>query len=461
MVTLAREFSTRQAASTLPNAAGEKTLRGVMLKSHLTGGLAESGGSLLERMTNMPDRPCSSTAASRPPTTGRLPPSLTIFLAFPILWCIGGPASAEVRVVSSQGEFRMGDRDTRQDAMRLATEAAKRSALEQVATYLESVTIVEGTEITKDEIRAYTAGLVLVVDQQATLRLDGDSVIVTVDLTSQIDTDDVGQAILALRENESARHQLAALKGEIDELHRELETANLRLATAATPEQAQQASFERQDILDRVQSNAMVSQAWTDWVIVGPYGYPASWGGMAPQGLLNAARSLSPTNPHVDVAQQIIVMRPPVTPSRVLPPGTQPVLRPPGEKPVPLTLNEISHATSTTPVRLGNHASGSSPGMAPSVASRAPAAGQQLPPAASNSVRSLQQFLQPPAGMTPPHQAPATRHLAPPTQQHLPSLVVPRGSYHGAPRGFGGHFGGGRGGYGGRGGGGHGGGRGR
>jgi hypothetical protein len=86
----------------------------------------------------------------------------------------------------------MGDRDTREDAMRLATEAAKRNALEQVAMYLESVTVVEGTDITKDEIRTYTAGLILVLDQQANLWLDGDRVVVTVDLMSQIDTDEVG-----------------------------------------------------------------------------------------------------------------------------------------------------------------------------------------------------------------------------------------------------------------------------
>jgi hypothetical protein len=281
-----------------------------------------------------------------------------------------------------------------------------------------------------------------------------------VDLTSQIDTDEVGQAILALRENESARLQLAALKGEIDELHKELATANLLLASAATPEQAQQASLQRQDILDRVQSNAMISQAWTAWVIVGPYGYPASWGGIPPQGLPNAARNLSPANPHVDVAQQVIVMRPPVTPAHVLPPGTQPVLRSPGEKPVPLTLNEVSHTTSTAPVRLGNHPSGAMAAMAPS---RGFGIVQQPPSAAANSIQTLQKFLQPPAAMTPPHHTPPATHRLPPNiQQHLPSLV-PRGSYPIAPRGFGGHFGGpGRGGFGGRGGGGgHGGGRGR
>src|SRR5690242_3766391 len=195
----------------------------------------------------MPDQRCSSIAVSRL-TTGRM---LTFCLSFAILWCLGEASFAEVRVVSSQGEYAMGDRDTRQDAMRLATEAAKRSALEQVATYLESITIVEGTDITKDEIRAYTAGLVLVLEQQTTLRLEGDTVVVAVDLTSQIDTEEVAQAIIALRENESAREQLAALKGEIDGLHKELDAANLLLATALTPEQAHEASLQRQDILNR------------------------------------------------------------------------------------------------------------------------------------------------------------------------------------------------------------------
>ncbi len=98
----------------------------------------------------MPDRPCSSTAVLGPSNPARALRSLTIGLFLSLPWCPVSPVSAEVRVVLSQGEFRMGDRDTREDAMRLATEAAKRNALEQVATYLESVTVVEGTDITKD-----------------------------------------------------------------------------------------------------------------------------------------------------------------------------------------------------------------------------------------------------------------------------------------------------------------------
>ncbi len=423
----------------------------------------------------MPDRPCSSTAVLGPSNPARALRSLTIGLFLSLPWYPVYPVSAEVRVVLSQGEFRMGDRDTREDAMRLATEAAKRNALEQVATYLESVTVVEGTDITKDEIRTYTAGLILVLDQQTNLWLDGDRVVVTIDLMSQIDTDEVAQAILALRENESARHQLATLKNEIDDLQTQLEAANQLLATAVTAEEAQQASLQRQELLNHVQSNAMVSQAWTDWVMVGPSGYPASWGGLPPTyGFLSVARGLYPANPHVDVAQQVIITRPPAQP-QTSQPVTHPALRQPGMRPVPLTLNEISHTTSTMPVHLGNQPTGTH-ATVPASSARSVRSLQQflLPPVAntppagphatspgSRSVRSLQQFLQPPASTTPPGQAPVIGRLPPTMHQQLPSLVVPRGSHHLAPRGFGGRSGAGRGGYGGRGGGGRGGGRGR
>src|SRR5262249_5878996 len=149
-----------------------------------------------------------------------------------------------------------------------------------------------------------------------------------------------------------------------------------------------------------------------------------------PQGLLNAARALYPANPHLDVAQQVIVMKPPVMQPHVLPPLTQPVLRPPGDRPAPLTLNEISHTTSTRPVRLGNHPSGTVAAVSPSAPSRIPAVGQQAPAPASHSLRSLQQFLQPPGAFTPPHTPPATRHAPPAVQQHLPSMLAPRGTYH-------------------------------
>lgn len=254
------------------------------------------------------------------------------------------PAFAEPRVVNAQGEHRMGNRDTREDAIRLATEAAKRNALEQVATYLESVTIVNGMDVTKDEIRTYTAGLVLVLNQQISTTLDGDVVVIKADLLTQMDTEEVARAITALRENEDARVQLAELKQENEQLQEELQAANQALGSASTPDQVQQAALRRKEILNRVQSNAMVSQAWTNWVLVSPMGIP--------QGFLNSASGLFPANPHIAIAQQIIAYRQPHTPPAPPRPGSYPgrmpsheLVPPPGGSAGARPLNESIHRT--------------------------------------------------------------------------------------------------------------------
>ncbi len=270
--------------------------------------------------------------------------SIVMFLAL-VACTVAIPAFAEIRVVNAQGEHRMGNRDTREDAIRLATESAKRSALEQVATYLESVTIVHDMEVTKDEIRTYTAGLVLVLEQQTATTLDGDVVVVQVNLVAQMDTDDVARAIAALRENEDAHSQLTVLRQENEQLQEELKAVNRTLQTlgqAATPDQVQQVAQQRTDLLNRVQSNVMVSQAWTNWVLVSPIGIP--------QGLLNSANGLYPANPHIAIAQQIITSRQPLGPRQSPAPGslrprmpTHELVPPPGLPGVPRTSNEIIH----------------------------------------------------------------------------------------------------------------------
>ena len=382
------------------------------------------------------------------------------------------PAQAEIRVVTAQGEYRMGDRDTREDAIRMATESAKRTALEQVATYLESITVVDGMDVTKDEIRTYTAGLVLVLDQQTNTTIDGNTIVVKVDLVAQVDTEEVGHAIAALRENEDARVQLVALQQENEQLQQELEAANQALVNASTPDQTQQAFQQRQEILNRVQSNAMVSQAWTDWVIVSPVVYPYPWVGLAQtHALLNVARGLYPNSPHVVVAQQVITTRqPPVPPQPPTPPTpgsipshmpTHQIVPGPGSPGVPRTLNEITHTTPTGPPQISNQPGSRNltdvhqlnPFLPPS-------ANQQLPPRASTR---MQQFLQQngsfnqPPGANSGNQPPVARRLPQTINQIHPPTPhqVPRVPYQVAPRspgeGGGGHHGGGGGGRGGRG----------
>jgi predicted component of type VI protein secretion system len=245
----------------------------------------------------------------------------------PIVPAAQRPPSGNVRVVTSSGEYRMGDHDTRTDAVRMAVEAAKRDALEQVATYLESVTEVKNLDVTRDDIRTYTAGIVMVLDQKITTRLEGDTVVIHVDLTAQVDPDEVAQAITTLRENESAKHELVALRAETDQLRQQLDAANAALTSATSPEQVQSLNQQRQDLLNQLQANALVSQAWTDWVYVTPVVYPYPWVGVRQvNGLLWQAQHLYPRNYHIPIVQNIVTTQSASLPAP--PPGVSQPIQP-------------------------------------------------------------------------------------------------------------------------------------
>jgi hypothetical protein len=112
---------------------------------------------------------------------------------------------AAMQTVSGVGEYRMGDYETKQEAVRLATEAAKRDVLEQVATYVDSMTVAKGLAIVKDEIRSYTAGVITVIEKQVSMRFDGGSLVIHVELTGRVDPEEVMQAVMAERQKQKIR----------------------------------------------------------------------------------------------------------------------------------------------------------------------------------------------------------------------------------------------------------------
>jgi len=368
----------------------------------------------------------------------------------PVVPAAQRPPSANVRVVTTSGEYRMGDHDTRSDAVRLAVEAAKREALEQVATYLESVNEVKNMDVTRDDIRAYTAGIVMVLDQKITTRLEGETVVIRADLTAQVDPDEVAQAIATLRENESAKTELMALRSETDQLRQQLDAANQALAAAVSPEQIQALNQERQDLLNQLQANALVSQAWTDWVYVTPVIYPYPWIGLQQvNGLLLQAHHIYPRNRHLPIMQQVITTQsgtiaPP-------PPGVPSTVQPHPSLLVPPT---ASMGVTAAPPQIllpgsANAATGAN-------ALRAPAAvpPQTLLPGSANAATSAN-ALRVPAGV--PVQ-PFSSPLPPTLQQvHPPHVAQPNPPVLRAPYSIPQHFGGGGGhvGAGGHSGGGH------
>ena len=97
-------------------------------------------------------------------------------------------------------------------------------------TYLESVTEARNMDVTRDDIRTYTAGIVNVLDEKITTRLEHNSIVIRADLTAEVDPHEVEQAIAALRENESAQQELMAFRAGTDRLQEQVEATNRALA---------------------------------------------------------------------------------------------------------------------------------------------------------------------------------------------------------------------------------------
>jgi len=363
----------------------------------------------------------------------------------PVVPAAQRPPSADIRVVTASGEYRMGDHDTRTDAIRLAVEAAKREALEQVATYLESVTEVKNMDVTRDDIRTYTAGIVMVLDQKITTRLEAETVVIHVDLTAQVDSDEVVQAIAAMLENETAKTELAALRSETDQLRLQLDAANQALATAVSPEQVLALKQERQDLLNQLQANALVSQAWSDWVYVTPVVYPYPWIGLQQvNGLLLQAQHTYPRNRHLLIVQQTITAQsgtlappPPGVPLTVQPHPS--LLVPP-----PAALQSPPPPQTLTP-GSANAATGAN-------ALRAPAAvpPQTLTPGSANAATSANSLRMPTGLPVQPFASPlppTLQQVFPPhvAQPNPPVLRAPYSIPHHAQSSIPQHFGGGRG----------------
>jgi len=148
------------------------------------------------------------------------------------------------------------------------------------------------------EIRSYTAGIVTVLNQRTSTRLEDGAIIIHVDLTAQVDQDEVILAIHALRENESATLELASLRTETEQLRQRLDTANQALTVANTAEQVHALTLQRQQVLNQMQADALVAQALAGYAYVTPAKVHQI------NELLHRARQIHPSNPHLPAAEQ-------------------------------------------------------------------------------------------------------------------------------------------------------------
>jgi len=193
--------------------------------------------------------------------TKRFIESLTMTTALSAMLYFTANAAAEVRTITAIGEYRMGDNDTRTDAKRLALLDAKRVALEKAGVYIESITEVKNFDLTREEIRAYTGGIVEVIEQKTRTVMEGDSTVVRVEVATKIDTNLVTRQIDAFRHDEGGRKEILRLRMETEQLRKEVDAATRELASLKAKTQVETATARRQQLINRVLANELVDRA--------------------------------------------------------------------------------------------------------------------------------------------------------------------------------------------------------
>jgi len=184
-------------------------------------------------------------------------PLAVIMLIFPY-----GTGRAEVKIVEADGTYSMGDNDSKIDARRIATQEAKRKALELAGSYVESMTQVQNYQLTNDEIKSYTAGILEteIVSEQMGGTTDHPQI--SIKARCKIDTDTVAAQIKRYRESEELKEQLHSAMQDKEALQRERDQLVKQLAAQTNKSQAAATQKKLDTVLAKEEANDETDKVW-------------------------------------------------------------------------------------------------------------------------------------------------------------------------------------------------------
>lgn len=199
-------------------------------------------------------------------SNGMKNPFLFIGLSGVFLFCAVN-ARAEIKVIEADSTYVMGDNDSKVDARRIAIQEAKRKALELAGTYVESLTQVKEYRLTRDEVKAYTGGIVeteIIADEtRGTLQHPE----MYVKARCKIDSDVVAAQIERYKENEDLKEQLQASSKENESLKKERGALVKQLAAQKNSAKAEETRKKLGRVLDREEANDDINKVWVN---IGP-----------------------------------------------------------------------------------------------------------------------------------------------------------------------------------------------
>ena len=184
--------------------------------------------------------------------------SLVVAAVFPIA------AYAEVKVVEAESTYILGDNDSKVVAHRIAVQEAQRKALELAGTYVESLTQVKNYQLTKDEIKSYTAGVLETEIESEQMRGTMEHPEIYIKTRCKIDTDILIAQIDKFQENEDLKEQVNAAAKENDDLKKERDELVKQLASEKNKAKAAETRQKLDSVLSQEEANDDTHKVWVN-----------------------------------------------------------------------------------------------------------------------------------------------------------------------------------------------------
>ena len=186
---------------------------------------------------------------------------VSVLLSYPL------QGFAEVKEIISEGTYNMGDGETPTVAESRALLQAKRVALEQAGTYVESYTKVENLQLTKDEIQVLASGLmeVEILDKKRTIIGDGIHFWVKIKAKVNLDkTEEMANKIKA--KDKSFVDDYKKIQEAYDKSQKEIEELKKQLAEAKDVKERKLIEAKITDEERLFQANEWFEKGFQHWL---------------------------------------------------------------------------------------------------------------------------------------------------------------------------------------------------
>jgi len=160
-------------------------------------------------------------------------------------------AFAEIQTITATHTYILGDNDSRHDARQLCFLQAKREVLEQAERFIQSHSVINNFELTKDQIASYSAAVLSVEIVKEDVGLSNGQHTLTLTVKTDVDVGQVNTLLAAIVADRNLADRVAQQQQQIHDLEERVQTLNSRLSVA-TPGTASELRKERKVVLENI-----------------------------------------------------------------------------------------------------------------------------------------------------------------------------------------------------------------